>query len=289
MPIYEYRCAKCGFQKEFLQRMSDAPLTECPECGKKQPSRSMVTAAGFQLKGTGWYATDFKNSGAKPVGEDHGRRRRGAKELRQGSLPASRHLTARNPTGKESSEPRNRPVRRGTPPAASTAIPSQRVAPQYRVEQRRHGYRPPHTRFTADACHEEKLRQALLHHRAPRLGAARDHRLGARRSWWARWTRRSAAAARAAPRILARRLHSRPGRAAHAARDLPDGLFAANIIGQRLVRYWERVLARIPVVNSIYNGVKQVSDTLFSPTRPGVPQGAARAMAEPRACGRSRS
>jgi putative FmdB family regulatory protein len=65
MPIYEYRCAACGFQKEYLQRMSDAPLTDCPECGKPQFSK-MVTAAGFQLKGSGWYATDFKN-GSKPA------------------------------------------------------------------------------------------------------------------------------------------------------------------------------------------------------------------------------
>jgi putative FmdB family regulatory protein len=64
MPIYEYRCAACGFQKEYLQKMTAAPLTECPECGK--PSfRKMVTAAGFHLKGSGWYATDFKH-GAKP-------------------------------------------------------------------------------------------------------------------------------------------------------------------------------------------------------------------------------
>jgi len=64
MPIYEYRCAKCGYQGEFLQRLSEAPLTKCPECGKKS-LKKMVTAAGFQLKGTGWYATDFKNSGSK--------------------------------------------------------------------------------------------------------------------------------------------------------------------------------------------------------------------------------
>ncbi len=66
MPIYEYRCGECGFQKEFLQRMSDAPLTDCPECGKPA-LKKMVSAAGFQLKGTGWYATDFKSSGTKPA------------------------------------------------------------------------------------------------------------------------------------------------------------------------------------------------------------------------------
>lgn len=64
MPIYEYRCGSCGHEKEVLQRMSDKPLTKCPECGKRT-FHKLVSAAGFQLKGTGWYATDFKNSGAK--------------------------------------------------------------------------------------------------------------------------------------------------------------------------------------------------------------------------------
>jgi putative FmdB family regulatory protein len=62
MPIYEYRCDNCGFQKEYLQRMSDPQLTDCPEC-KKATLSKMVTAAGFQLKGGGWYVTDFKGAG----------------------------------------------------------------------------------------------------------------------------------------------------------------------------------------------------------------------------------
>jgi putative FmdB family regulatory protein len=65
MPIYEYQCKNCGMQKEFLRKVSDPPLTTCPECGK-ETLHKMVTAAGFQLKGTGWYATDFKG-GAKPA------------------------------------------------------------------------------------------------------------------------------------------------------------------------------------------------------------------------------
>ena len=68
MPIYEYRCGACGFQQEVLQKLSDAPLKDCPECGKPSMSK-MVTAAGFQLKGSGWYATDFKHGStakAKP-------------------------------------------------------------------------------------------------------------------------------------------------------------------------------------------------------------------------------
>ena len=65
MPIYEYRCASCGFQNEYLQRVSDPLLTDCPECGKPTFNK-LVTAAGFQLKGSGWYATDFKNNGSQP-------------------------------------------------------------------------------------------------------------------------------------------------------------------------------------------------------------------------------
>ena len=61
MPIYAYRCEACGFAKDVLQKISDAPLTDCPECGK--PSfKKELTAAGFQLKGTGWYVTDFRGS-----------------------------------------------------------------------------------------------------------------------------------------------------------------------------------------------------------------------------------
>ena len=63
MPIYEYRCSACGFEKDALQKMSDAPLVDCPSCGKPALVKQ-ISAAGFQLKGSGWYATDFKGSGA---------------------------------------------------------------------------------------------------------------------------------------------------------------------------------------------------------------------------------
>ncbi len=65
MPIYEYRCNSCGALKDVLQKISDAPLTTCPVCGKETFSKQL-SAAGFQLKGSGWYATDFKSSGSKP-------------------------------------------------------------------------------------------------------------------------------------------------------------------------------------------------------------------------------
>jgi putative FmdB family regulatory protein len=64
MPIYAYRCASCGHAKDVLQKIADAPLTECPSCGAAAFSKQ-VTAAGFQLKGSGWYATDFKGKGTK--------------------------------------------------------------------------------------------------------------------------------------------------------------------------------------------------------------------------------
>ncbi len=62
MPIYAYRCEACGFAKELLQKISDAPLTDCESCGKPA-MKKQVTAAGFQLKGSGWYVTDFRNNG----------------------------------------------------------------------------------------------------------------------------------------------------------------------------------------------------------------------------------
>jgi putative FmdB family regulatory protein len=61
MPIYAYRCEACGHARDVLQKMSDAPLTTCPACGAEQFAKQ-VTAAGFQLKGSGWYATDFRGS-----------------------------------------------------------------------------------------------------------------------------------------------------------------------------------------------------------------------------------
>ncbi len=64
MPIYEYQCGGCGHQLEAMQKISEAVLTDCPACGKPE-LKKLISAAGFQLKGSGWYATDFKNSGKK--------------------------------------------------------------------------------------------------------------------------------------------------------------------------------------------------------------------------------
>ena len=67
MPIYAYKCAACGFAKDVLQKMSDAPLTECPSCGQPAFSKQL-TAPGFQLKGSGWYVTDFRDGQKKSGG-----------------------------------------------------------------------------------------------------------------------------------------------------------------------------------------------------------------------------
>ena len=66
MPIYEYRCEECGHQFDKLQKISDEPLKDCPQC-KAPALKKLISAAGFQLKGDGWYVTDFKDKkGAKP-------------------------------------------------------------------------------------------------------------------------------------------------------------------------------------------------------------------------------
>ena len=62
MPIYAYRCTECGFEKDVMRKVSDPLLTTCPEC-KSEAFAKQLTAPGFQLKGSGWYATDFKGGG----------------------------------------------------------------------------------------------------------------------------------------------------------------------------------------------------------------------------------
>jgi len=68
MPIYEYKCSACDHELERLQKMSDEPLKDCPECGKPNLVK-MISAAGFRLKGSGWYETDFKSGDKKNVAD----------------------------------------------------------------------------------------------------------------------------------------------------------------------------------------------------------------------------
>ncbi|WP_250658587.1 FmdB family zinc ribbon protein [Alkalimarinus coralli] len=69
MPIYEYACKSCGFEKDVLQKLSDSPLTECPSCAEQTFSKR-ISAAGFRLKGSGWYETDFKTGKKKNLAQD---------------------------------------------------------------------------------------------------------------------------------------------------------------------------------------------------------------------------
>ena len=78
MPIYEYRCYACGNQLEALQKIKDPPLEECPSCGKKA-LKKLISAAGFRLKGSGWYETDFKSGKKRNVHDAGGAEEKKAK------------------------------------------------------------------------------------------------------------------------------------------------------------------------------------------------------------------
>jgi putative FmdB family regulatory protein len=71
MPIYAYKCSSCGHAQDVLQKMSDAPLTGCPQCHAETFAKQL-TAPGFQLRGSGWYATDFKNGSGQPSAKPNG-------------------------------------------------------------------------------------------------------------------------------------------------------------------------------------------------------------------------
>jgi len=100
MPIYEYRCSACGHELEALQKLSDPLLLACPTCGKPALNK-LVTAAGFQLKGSGWYATDFKGSGSKAASKSAGDKDGGSKpvESKTESKSAATESSSAPPAG----------------------------------------------------------------------------------------------------------------------------------------------------------------------------------------------
>lgn len=119
MPIYEYRCSSCGFQKEYLRKVSDPLLSVCPECSKETFGK-MLTAAGFQLKGGGWYATDFKHSGAKPG--DKGAGKNGAAGDSDGkSVAAGESKSDSKGDSKTDSKTEAKPVAPAAPAATASA------------------------------------------------------------------------------------------------------------------------------------------------------------------------
>ena len=113
MPIYAYKCQSCGHAKDVLQKLSDPPLSVCPACGAPTFSKQ-VTAAGFQLKGSGWYATDFRNGGSHgPAAAESGKavessRVDGAKHAK-GAKPAEGGKTSNDSKPAESSAPAPKP------------------------------------------------------------------------------------------------------------------------------------------------------------------------------------
>ena len=108
MPIYEYRCTECGRQTEALQKLSEPPLVTCPACGKPALQK-LVSAAGFQLKGSGWYVTDFRGGG-------------GAKKVDKPDAPATD--TAKGEAkGEAKSEGAAKPES-AAPAASTTSAPS---------------------------------------------------------------------------------------------------------------------------------------------------------------------
>lgn len=104
MPIYAYRCSACGHAQDVLQKISDPVLTVCPACGESTYAKQ-VTAAGFQLKGSGWYVTDFRDGGkaAKAAGKDADKA--SAEEVTDGGKPAGqaddKSVTAGKPAGEK--------------------------------------------------------------------------------------------------------------------------------------------------------------------------------------------
>ena len=98
MPIYAYRCEACGYARDVLQKISDAPLTECESCGKPE-FKKQLTAAGFQLKGSGWYVTDFRN------GPGDGKAKSEKSEKSEGGTTTNAETTTTSTSAKSDSAP----------------------------------------------------------------------------------------------------------------------------------------------------------------------------------------
>lgn len=131
VPIYAYRCASCGFEQDALQKMSDAPLKTCPQCGA-DALQKQVTAAGFQLKGSGWYATDFRNNDAKPKpkaeADAPGKSKDGeAAPAAEGAKPATDAASTTSKSDTSSSTPAPAPA--ASPAPAPSPSPSQPSRP----------------------------------------------------------------------------------------------------------------------------------------------------------------
>lgn len=123
MPIYEYRCSDCGHQQEHLQKVSDPLRTTCPACGHETYIKQL-TAAGFQLKGSGWYATDFKGGGQKPAAKDaDGTKSESKTEAKAEAKSDAKAETKSDakPESKSESKPESKPDKKATASAGGTS------------------------------------------------------------------------------------------------------------------------------------------------------------------------
>ncbi len=230
MPIYEYRCTACQHKLEALQKFSDAQLVVCPQCGRDALTK-LVSAAGFHLKGSGWYQTDFKNSGSKPAAQARSRGRRDEDRRDQ-----------------DDGRDRGRQGRCTRRQSRDCGCAPKQSAGGAVVNLRRRRYRMKRylvagllvwvplgitlwvLHFLVTTLDQTLLLfpevarpDALIGFHIPGFGVLLSFG------------------------IL-----------------LLTGVIAANFFGARLIRFWEGVFGRIPVVKSIYSSVKQVSDTLLS-------------------------
>lgn len=111
MPIYEYQCDQCGHKSEEMQRLADAPITVCPNCGG--PYRKLISAPAFQFKGSGWYVTDYaRNQGGKGAGKGEGGKEEGGKSESGGETSGKGEAGTKDGGGgkegsKESSAPKS--------------------------------------------------------------------------------------------------------------------------------------------------------------------------------------
>ena len=123
MPIYAYRCAACGHAKDVLQKLSDPLLHTCPACGAEAFTKQ-VTAAGFQLKGSGWYATDFKSSGAAPVKPDPEGDKPDAAKSDDAKVDAAKADSTKPDSGKTEGAKPEAPTAASAPAPAAPAAPA---------------------------------------------------------------------------------------------------------------------------------------------------------------------
>ena len=272
MPIYEYRCAACGHHLEALQKMSDGPLRKCPDCGKSQLKR-LVSAPRFRLKGGGWYETDFKNDGEtkRNLVETAGRTKPPRPSTRQDRACDRRSGGAKTDGAKADGAEKATARRRAA--SAKEGKPKRRNLP------RRRELKPAPKRRTPTKPRDANAPAPLSGWRAcliwlpdrrddPDLQVpARPHGSSADSSFRRRiGPRRCSASASRAWERFSRLLDTARDRRARRKSSSADAWCV----------WYESWLGRIPIVRTVYGGVKKFAAVLLSDKRHVVQESAAR-------------